>query len=284
MRVIVDRESVAAGDDVRSHEATVEVPDGATLDELLALAGPDIEVEGWTWVSHWNGEPFAVWSIDRGVQTWDERYRSVADLPGEGASLFHAYWLQMDADWLVSQLRDGAALNRRALEVRWRPIAAERNELALRERERTHPGRLLDTETVAALEGFGVRFDVHTDTVCRFHVGEELWSARRYDTMTLLSTPRGTQGSLRPVGVAQIWIVALVARTVTGREAFEAPLVESDDRQGPGMWTVTRQVGDRQELAQQRSPEDLEWFRKVIGRSVQDIVAAYRPRKRWWRR
>jgi hypothetical protein len=276
--VNVDRDSVAMGDDAVSHRGTVEVPNGVSLAELLRLAPPEIARPGWTWVCRWNGRPFAVWSCDRGVQVWDERYRTVDDLPdrpGQVPELFHSYWLQMDADWLVERLRAGATLDRRALEELWRPVAAQRYDEALRDRERTHPGRLLDAATTATLEGLGARVDVHTDTVCRFFVGDELWTARRHDTMTILTTPRGTRGSLRPVGVAQLWIVALVARTLTGREAFAAPLVDSAVRASPGMWTVTRQVGDGQELAQQRSPEDLEWFRRVVGRSVQDVAAAY---------
>jgi len=46
-------------------------------------------------------------------------------------------------------------LDRRRLREQWASLAAQRYEAAVRERERTHPGRLIDAETVAALESLG---------------------------------------------------------------------------------------------------------------------------------
>jgi hypothetical protein len=289
----VDRDSVAMGDDAVSHRRTVEVPDDATVVELLRLAPPDLAApDTWTWVCHWNGVPFAVHSSGRGTRVWDERYRTVADLPtGPGEpELFHAYWTQVDSDWLLERLRAGEPLDRRTLEAQWAPIAAVRRERELRERERSVAARLLDAETVAALERFGAVVDLHTDTVCRFLVGDGRWVARRIDSMTLVDDPRGRRGSLRPVAVAQVWLVAALAREREGYEAFTEPLVPSEVRASPGLWSVTRTVEARQELGQQQRVEDVEWFRKVLGRSVGDVVAAYgkppvpaAPRRRWWR-
>ena len=56
-----DRDSVAMGDDVESHERTVEVAADASFEELFRVAAPDVPVSGGsTWVSLWNGTPFAV--------------------------------------------------------------------------------------------------------------------------------------------------------------------------------------------------------------------------------
>lgn len=290
MHLSVDRDSVAMGDDAVPHRRTLEVADDATVAELLRTARPDVSApDTWTWVCHWNGVPFAVWSSGRGGRVWDERYRTVADLPVRDGTpeLFHAYWTQVDSDWLLDRLRAGEPLDRRALERQWAPVAAERRERELRERERTVAERLLDAETVDALAVFGAVVDLHTDTVCRFRVGDGTWVARRIDTMTLVDDPRGRRGSLRPVSLAQLWLVAALARDVEGFAAFTEPLVPSDVRTSPGLWSITRTVDGRQELAQQHRPEDVEWFRAVLGRTVRDVVAAYRSRPepartRWW--
>ncbi len=300
------------GDDVEPHRRTVEVPDGAPLEEVLRRTAPDASVcGGSTWITSWNDVPVAVHSSGWGTgRFWDERYRTVADLPAtaDGALpvVFHRYWAQLDADWLLERLRAGEPLDRRALQERWVPIAAQRRKHALRERERTHPGRLLDAATVAALTALGARVDLHTDRVCRFSVGgasgpEASWRAELHDTMTLVWTPDGRCGSLRPIALAQPWLVALVGAAVSGRgaDALPAPAVGASVRRSPSLWTVTREVDGRQELAQLPDEAHAQWFRRVLGRSVQEVAAAYgagppatpgagpgaRPRGllRWWR-
>ncbi|PRY10869.1 hypothetical protein [Kineococcus rhizosphaerae] len=293
MLLEVDRDSVAMGDDVVPHRRSVQVADDLSVAELLRVVTPDIAVpDTWTWVCHWNGVPFAVHSSGRGGRVWDGRYRTVADLPRREVTpeLFFAYWTQVDSDWLLEQLRGGEPLDRRALERRWAPVAAERRERELRDRERTVATRLLDGATVEALGRFGAVVDLHTDTFCRFHVGQGRWVVRRIDSMTLVDDPLGRRGSLRPVAVARLWLVAALARDAEGYEAFTTPVVDSAVRASPGLWTITRTVGDRQELAQQHRPEDVAWFRAVLGRTVPEVVAAYRPdpappspRRRWWR-
>lgn len=284
MRVVLDRDSVAMGDDLRSHRHTVDVPDGASLEELFRSTAPDAHVTGSTWVAVWNGTWVALFSHEWGTgRVWDDRFRSVADLPGEGgaATLFWVYWSGMDAEWLLERLRASDDVDRASLEAEWAPVRAQRHEQALRERERTNPGRLFDGETVAALEGFGVRWDVHTDAVCRFFVDaldpDARWWAGGTDTMTVIWTPSGRCGNLRPVALAQVWMVALVASAVTGRgaEALGPPVVESAVKRS-GVLTVTRTVGDRQELAQLPDEAHVEFFRRTLGRSVAEVAAAFR--------
>ena len=312
------------GDDVESHRRTVEVPDDASLEEVLRRTAPDVSVSGGaTWITTWNDVPVAVHSSRWGTgRVWDERYRTVADLPatpaGTPPAVFHRYWRQLDADWLLERLRAGEPLERRALEQRWAPLAEQRREQALRERERTSSARLLDAATVAALTSLGARVDLHTDRVCRFSVepvepvepaGEPVapgpgaaWRAELHDTMTLVWTPAGPCGSVRPVALAQAWLVALVGAAVSGRgaDALPPPAVESAVRSSPSLWTVTRTVDGRQELAQLPDEAHAQWFRRTLGRSVREVAAAYasgpsaapgagsgaRPRglRRWLRR
>jgi len=298
--VIVDRDSVAMGDDVESHEQTVEVAATATLAELFAVAAPRVSVSGGsTWVSSWNGTPFAVWTARwESPRTWDDRFRTVADLPtGPGVPhLDHAYWTQVDADWLLGRLRAGEPLDRRRLREQWAPLAAQRHEAALRERERTEPARLFDPATVAALESLGARIDLHTDRVCRVEAGDPAgrWRAERFDTMTLVWTPAGRCGSLRPTGLAQVWLVALVGAAVSGRgpDALPPPAAESAVRAGPHLHTVTRDVGRRQDLAQLPDAVHAAWFQRTLDRSAGEVAAAYGARppaprpwwSRWWHR
>lgn len=292
------------GDDVVAHARVVDVPDDASLDQLFRLTAPEITVSAAsTWVCTWNGVPVALQTPRWGTgRVWDDRYAAVSDLPGTTASptLTHEYWSRMDGDWLLAQLRSGAQLDRRVLTERWAPLAAARREQELRERELLTTERLLDPVTVAALEGFGARTDLHTDGTCRFVLdasvvapGQEeaagTWTVERADTMTVVRGPHRREGSIRPVAPARSWLVALVGAAVTGRgpDALPAQVADSAVRYSPGLrrppgsqvfpglWTVTRHVGERQELAQLHDPARAEWFRRTLGLSVHDVAAAY---------
>lgn len=64
VEVHVDRESVAAGDDVVSHTAVVRVRRGTRLSAIIEQVSPDVRVAGWSWVVKVDGVTAAVWSVD----------------------------------------------------------------------------------------------------------------------------------------------------------------------------------------------------------------------------
>lgn len=280
MRVRIDRDSVAMGDDAVSHERFVEVAPTTTLDELFTLARPDAHVSRTSWIAHWDGTPFAVYSSDWGRgEPWDDQLVTVADLGGrEPHELYFRYWTRIDPDWLIVQLRGGAPLHEPTLYEQWQPIALERRERELREREQTVTERLLDTETIQVLESFGARIDLHTDRVCRFVAAHGQWDVQMTDTMTAVWTPWGRVSSMRPVAVVQPWLVALVGSAVSGAgpDALPEPSVASEVRRSPNLWSVTRHVGAAQHLGQLYSEDHVAWFQRTLGLSVDEVAAAYR--------
>lgn len=206
VRVRVDRESVAAGDDVMSHQREVERPAGLSLSALLESVAPEIRAEGWSWVVRVDRETVGVWSVDHGVRLL------VPDrvVPAGELEVFFAYFLQIDPAWLFRRLADGARPHRATLVEEYAPIAQVRREEELRRREREIPARLLTPECVQAVVSFGATIDLHCDTTCRLLLGGERWTVARADTMTQVFAPdrRGPTLSARPAHVAEAWLVA----------------------------------------------------------------------------
>lgn len=223
VQVRVDRESVAAGDDVASHERQVERPSGLRLSALLDSVAPEIRAQGWSWVVRVDGETVGVWSVDHGVRLLvPDRVVAAGEV-----TVFFAYFLQIDPAWLLQRLADGAPARRDDLVEEYAPIARARREEELRRREREIAARLLSADCVESLVSFGATIDLHCDTTCRFLVAGEQWTVARADTMTQVFAPerRGPTASVRPVQVAEGWLVAALGarhREARGLSAFPA--------------------------------------------------------------
>ncbi|GAA2896376.1 hypothetical protein GCM10010455_19470 [Microbacterium esteraromaticum] len=115
IRIHVDRDSVAAGDDMRSHAADVTARRGSRLSEIIDGVTPDVRVPGWSWVVIVDRETAAVWSVDGGIRML------VPDrtVTAESLDVFFRYFMQIDADWLLARLAEGARPNRDALTAEW---------------------------------------------------------------------------------------------------------------------------------------------------------------------
>ncbi|RBM17052.1 hypothetical protein [Streptomyces sp. PT12] len=114
MRITVDRDSVAMGDDARPHDETFDVPPETPLAEVVAglrarhflasIAGGMA-----TWILE-SDRPLGVVA-----QQWDEpRFLVDASLPiasfaaeGGGVSLLFRYWKQRDPDHVYEELAAG---------------------------------------------------------------------------------------------------------------------------------------------------------------------------------
>ncbi|ABS04302.1 hypothetical protein [Kineococcus radiotolerans] len=292
MQILVDRDSVAMGDDVEGHQRIVEVPDDATVEELLRTVTPDVSVNGGsTWICCWNDVPFAVHASAWGEgRVWDQRYRTLADLPtdipaGEGADvrtprLVFRYWLQMDPDWLLAQLHGGHPLDRQALRTRWDAIAEERAVAAMRAHEPFVRTPLLDRATVQVLTALGARIDVHTEDVCRLFVGPQVWTVQRSHPVTWILTPGGVRGELHVRELLPQWLTALIGSTLVGTCALPDPVTgtEVEHRYGRvGVWRATGEEPGRQELAEFGADReaDVALFQRTVGRTVKEVAAAY---------
>ncbi|MFS2280847.1 hypothetical protein V2S04_08490 [Microbacterium sp. OR21] len=111
VEVQVDRESVAAGDDVVSHAAVVRVRRGTRLSAVIEQVSPDVRAPGWSWVVLVDGVTAAVWSVDHGVQLLIDNRR----MTQKSVTIIFRYFLQIDPAWLFSRLAQGAPPNREAL-------------------------------------------------------------------------------------------------------------------------------------------------------------------------
>lgn len=110
VEVHVDRESVAAGDDVVSHAAVVRVRRGMRLSAVIEQVSPDVRAPGWSWVVKVDGATAAVWSVDHGVQLLIDDRR----VTQKSVTILFRCFLQIDPDWLFARLAQGARPNREA--------------------------------------------------------------------------------------------------------------------------------------------------------------------------
>ncbi|MBW8763608.1 MAG: hypothetical protein JF592_13660 [Microbacterium sp.] len=279
IRIHVDRDSVAMGDDVQSHVHEIFVVEGTPLSAVLDRAAPEIRASGWSWVAVVGDRTAAVWSVDHGVRML------VDDIPvTTEIDVFFRYFVQIDPEWLYARLRAGAPPHRYDLEREYAPLARERRERELRRRERESDDRYLSPEFVRAATGLGAVIDLHADTVCRFEFRDELWSVQRSDTMTLVFRGGGAPvASLRPTALGECWIIAALAAEVRASlglprfpefEAHRAPELHamSGSRTGPVRWAVTGPL-----TAQVTGDDGLDCFRIAVGRSITEIIELMMP-------
>lgn len=266
----VDRDSVAMGDDMRSHAGVLTVRRGTRLSAALEASAPEIRSRGWSWVAVVDGEVVAVWSVDHGVQLL------VADrkLRRGPVEIFFRYFVQIDPAWVFDRLAAGAPANRHDLEAEYAPIAREKYAAELRRREREIPAKLLSAECIEALGGYGAEVTLHADVACAFtHLGDE-WTVRRADTMLQVFVgPGGPRASIRPHALGEAWLVGMLgaaARVAAGRP--DVPDVELR----PGLELVPqagRWVSHGATVVQVSSELGARVARVVVGRSIGEVRA-----------
>lgn len=149
MTVLVDRDSVCAGDDVESHQVRLSVPASCDVRGLLALAWracplASIETERATWLIDAGGSDRCIgvmaqqWSRPRLLVPGDTR---ASELFAEREPTLHfRYWCQSDPDAVFEALRWGNPLPSRhsgpsdipSPEAAWKPrlLAKARQALA----------------------------------------------------------------------------------------------------------------------------------------------------------
>lgn len=274
----VDRDSVAMGDDVFSHARRLAVTPGTLLSAVLDASAPEIRSRGWSWVADVDGRVAAVWSVDHGVQMLvDDAPVTVENAPRR---IHYRYFLQMDPAWLHRRLAEGAAANRPALELEYRPIGDRRRDDEERRRERESPTRLLTVDCTAALRGFGVEFDVHNDRMARFDLFGSSWRIQRSDTMTMtFDESNRVMSSIRPVEVAECWLVAAAGQRMRQfrglRPVPDAPRLPAPDLKpmaagvsGKARWTTRGEP-----VVQLTGDDAVRAYRLSAGRSLPEIVA-----------
>ena len=281
--IAVDRDSVAAGDDIEPHARELSVASGTRLSALLALAAPEIRARGWSWVAMAEGRPLAVWSVDHGVQLLVPD-RRVTGRRGPHAVHFR-YLQQIDPAWLHRRLAEGAPMRPRDLEEAYRPIATAVYEREQRRREAECDERLISPECVGILESFGSRIALHNDRLLRFELCGARWSVARLDTMTRIEAGDDRTGgaSIRPAALAECWLVAAVAAVVREEQGIVAipdhPPETVPELRRMGDWPPGNRrwstVGEP--TAQLHSERAVDCFSLACGRSIAEIAALMRP-------
>ncbi|WP_460798168.1 hypothetical protein [Microbacterium sp. GXF0217] len=268
----VDRESVAAGDDVDSHARVVTVSRATLLSAAIEHASPEIKARGWSWVVMVDREVAGVWSVDFGVQLLIAD-RTIRSGP---VDIYFRYFTQIDPAWLFERLAAGAPVNTRDLEAAYAPIAREKYRAELRRRERDIEERLLSSDCIAALGHYGADITLHADIACDFTVAGEEWKVRRADTMLQVFTGGGLpDASIRPTAMGEAWIVGMLAATARVSAGLSAV---PDVAVIPGL--DLPQVGERWMssgvvVVQVRTEHAARVARAVHGRSVAEVCALF---------
>ncbi|MDR6416984.1 hypothetical protein [Pseudarthrobacter sulfonivorans] len=278
--MIVDRDSVAMGDDTQSHQRQLQFSPGILLSALIEQVSPEIRSTGWSWVVVVGDETTAVWSVDHGVQLL------CPDIPvvpqPAPIKVFFRYFVQIGPAWLFQRLCGGAKADRGELEREYAPIAKATYEQHLRDRESSTSDRLLTQQCIRALEYFGAVIDLHSDVMCRFDAQGQQWILRTDGPVTRVF--RGGSwpplASMRPVKLAERWTVAAVgARCRVKRGEEPLPSFEQREaeelirRHGTHKGDMEWQTSGGAVFARLHDEQSVRLYQLVAGRNIDDIVA-----------
>jgi hypothetical protein len=169
VRITVDRDSVAAGDDADRHDYPLEVAPGTTVDEILRTLRPDVSVAGQaTWLVRLggsDGQAIAVYASGFGMHV-----SPAADRPVESLTppvIHFDYWQSAPPQPLLDAIKRGEEPDRRAaIEDGWRRLFRDRLAAA-QAREASSPGGLLGPSALAAVDRLGAQVLVHADDYAR---------------------------------------------------------------------------------------------------------------------
>ena len=169
MKITVDRDSVAAGDDVDRHDYTLEVPPETTVDEVLRTLRPDVSVAGpASWLVRLGGRDgtaIAVYAAGFGMHVSPAADRPVASL--SPPVIHFDYWQSSPPQLLLDALQRGEEPDRRtAMEEGWRQQFRDRL-VAARASEAASPGGLLSPALVAAASRLDALIEVHAGDYAR---------------------------------------------------------------------------------------------------------------------
>ncbi|MCG7630761.1 MULTISPECIES: hypothetical protein [Gordonia] len=279
----VDRDSVSMGDDVSPHGYSLAVQPGTALSVVLESAAPEIRARGWSWVADVDGRVAAVWSVDHGVQMLvEDAPVSASDGPRR---IHYRYFLQIDPAWLHRRLADGTAANRPALEREYRPIGDRRREEEERRRESDSSARYLTDDCTAALRGFGAEFDLHNDRLARFTLFGSPIRVQRADTMTMtFDGTHGVMSSIRPVAVAECWLVAVAGQRARQARGL-APVIDASRMPAPELWPMGSGVAGTERWTTRGDPvvqltgdEAVRAYRLSANRSISEVVTILNAR------
>ncbi len=244
MKVLVDRDSVAMGDDTQSHRREFEFDAASTLGDLLGVIRPDASISGGraTWLvvlgppagaTGAAAAPFGVyaqeWAAARLFGPSDGQLTEFAG-GGDVLTLYFRYLAQVDPEIVFDRYRAGGTLSSVERGQLSGQRIAQLAEADAKGEERTSQARYLSPAAVATLEVFGCRVRVHS---ARYFGGElqtqgdllrVIVQAR--DTMAGVSVNGRHLAHFRPLLHAEQFVIVQLGdawRADTGRPAVLLP-------------------------------------------------------------
>lgn len=246
VRIIVDRDSVAMGDDVESHRREFDFAATTTLGDLLIAIRPDASIAGGraTWLVV-VGDPVGVYAQEWGATKFfgspdvrvDKCAPAPSTQPGElteaALSIRFRYLAQVDPQIVFNRYRGGGSLSATERSQLSAQRIAQLTEADAIRAERESAARYFSPATVAALENFGCTVRIHSARYfsCAYQLGDRLQDliVQASDTMAGVSVDGQHLAFFRPVLHAEQFVVVQVGdswRTGMGRPPVALPAPE----------------------------------------------------------
>ena len=299
MRIVVDRDSVAMGDDADSHQRELDVAPDTAIGTLLQRIRPDASIDGGhaSWVvtagppaglddRTTRGVPIGVYAQEWGAtRMFGRTDTSVRDMAAGGdlLSIRFSYLAQIDPDIVFERYRRGEPITWQERSRLSQQRIAELTEAAARLDEKRSTQRYLSPLTVAAVQQFGGRILVHSDRYfrCELILLDTALSAvvQAYDSMAGVSVNGHHLANFRPLTHAEQFLVVQLGdawRAAIGRPPAVPPGADTVATTGPIIRSYGWNEGSTRHNATFGTHHDLA---KAFGRyaliPLPDLIAAY---------
>lgn len=300
MRIVVDRDSVAMGDDTDSHRRDVDVAPATAIGVLLERIRPDASIAGGhaSWVVlagppvgpddlTSRGRPIGVYAQEWGsTRLFGRGDISVRELAAGGGvlTIFFSYQAQVDPEIVFDRCRRGQPITWQERSHLSQQRIAELTETAARRDEKASDERFLSASAVAAVEQFDGRVLIHSDRYfsCELLLPGNALNAvvQAHDSMAGVSVNGEHLANFRPRTHAEQFLVVQLGgswRAATGRPPVVLPSADPLATSGPIIRSYGWNEGSTRHNATFGTHHDLA---KEFGRyaliPLPELIAAYR--------
>ena len=220
----------------------------------------------------------AVWSIDHGVQLLVEDYPITRRTAPK--SVYWVYCQQIDPAWLHGRLSGGASANLKHLHDEYKSIGRAKQEREERRREFDIEERCVSSDYVTAFERLGASIDLHNDRLLRFELLGHRWVFKRNDSMFGIYVDDVSLASIRPLPLAERWLLAAVAARSTPQAHLVPPAHDESTFEwrpmssvpgGPARWEASKGYA----VAQLEGEDAVAYFRFAESRSPEQVSDAF---------
>ena len=300
MRIVVDRDSVAMGDDTDSHRREFDAAPATAIGTLLQRIRPDASIAGGraSWVIAAgpppgpDGRPTRTVPIGVYAQEWGvarlfgRAETSVRDLAAgrDELTIFFNYQAQVDPEIVFDRYRRGMPITWQERSHLSQQRIADATEADARLAEKSSAVRYLSPLAVSAVKYLGGRILVHSNRYfsCEIILPNGALTAvvQAYDSMAGVSVNGQHLANFRPRTHAEQFLVVQLGnswRSATGRTPAVLPSADTVATHGPIIRSYAWSEGNIRHNATFGTHHDLA---KAFGRyaliPLPDLIAAYR--------